>query len=219
MDANRPSVVPHEISAYVAGLVEPPDQVLDDLRRRTADLGRVAMMQVSVEEGALLTLLTRLAGASQAVEVGTFTGYSAICIARGLRAGGHLLCLDVSEEYTTIAREAWSGSDVEDRIELRLGPALDSLRSLPTTEHLDLGFIDADKLPYPAYYEELVTRLRPGGVILADNTLRAGRVADPARDDEETRAMRAFNELVAHDERVESVILPVSDGLTLARKR
>ena len=137
-------------------------------------------MQIGADQGALLTLLTRLVAARQAVEVGTFTGYSSICIARGLQPGGHLLCCDVSEDYTAIAKDAWAAAGLTDVIELRLAPALDTLRALPGEATIDLAFIDADKGNYPAYYSELVTRVRPGGILLADNTLWSGRVSTRA---------------------------------------
>jgi caffeoyl-CoA O-methyltransferase len=153
------------------------------------------------------------------VEVGTFTGYSALSIARGLPADGHLLCCDVSEEWTAIARRAWEAAGVAGKIELRLAPAVDTLRSLPDDEYLDLAFIDADKPSYPVYYEEILRRLRPNGAILVDNTLWGGRIADPTVDDEHTLAMRAFNDAVAADERVDAAMLTIGDGLTLLRKR
>ncbi|MGH9272152.1 MAG: O-methyltransferase [Ilumatobacteraceae bacterium] len=217
--ADRPSIIPAEIAAYIGAHSAAPDKVLRDLQRRTAELGRAATMQVSGEEGALLTMLTRLVGAANAVEVGTFTGYSSICIARGLAPDGRLLCCDVSEEYTALARDAWAAAGLDDRIELRIAPAVDTLRALPTDASIDLAFIDADKPSYTAYYDELVPRLRVGGVVLVDNTLWSGRVADPAAEDENTVAIRAFNDHVTADERVDSCILPVSDGLTLIRKR
>jgi len=176
-------------------------------------------MQVSAEEGVLLTLFTKMVGAHQAVEVGTFTGYSSICIARGLASGGRLLCCDVSEEYTAIAREAWEAAGVGDRIELRIGAALETLRSLPDSPTLDLAFIDADKREYLSYYTELLPRMRSGGVMLVDNTLWSGRVVDTDTDDEVTTMIRLFNDHVATDDAVESCILAVSDGLTLIRKR
>ncbi len=193
--------------------------MLRDLQERTAQLGGVSAMQISADEGALLTLLTRLVGAKTAIEVGTFTGYSSICIARGLADDGRLLCCDVSEEYTDLARAAWGEAGLLDRIELRIGPALDTLRSLPEGSAFDLAFIDADKPSYVAYYDELVPRLRPGGVILVDNTLWSGRVADATAGDEGTVGMREFNDHVAADDRVDSYILPVSDGLTVIRRR
>ncbi len=207
-------------AAYIAARTVQPDKVLTDLRAETEGLGDVSVMQVSADQGALLTLLTAAAGASFAVEVGTFTGYSAICIARGLQPGGHLLCLDVSEEYTSYAKRAWATAGLDDRIELRLAPAIESLRALPAEEHIDVAFIDADKPNYPVYFEEVLSRLRPNGLVMVDNTLWSGRVVDPGEPgDANLAAIVAFNDAIAADERVDSYILPVSDGLTLIRKR
>ena len=197
----------------------PVDEVLADLHAETAALGQVAGMQVGPDQGQLLTLLTRVVDAHRAVEVGTFTGYSALCIARGLAPGGTLLCCDVSEEWTAIARRAWARAGVDDRIELRIAPAVETLRALPTDEPLDLVFIDADKPGYSAYWEELVPRVRPGGLLLVDNVLWSGSITDDSRTDENTLALRAFNDAVAADDRVDVAILPAFDGLTIARKR
>jgi caffeoyl-CoA O-methyltransferase len=164
-------------------------------------------------------LLTKLTGARRAIEVGTFTGYSSLCIARGLPPGGKLLCCDVSEEWTGLAKRFWEKAGVADRIELVIAPAAETLRALPEREEWDLAFIDADKPGYPVYYAEILKRLRPGGLILADNVLWMGRVVDAGADDPQTQAIRAFNDLVAKDDRVEKVMLPVADGLTLIRKR
>jgi caffeoyl-CoA O-methyltransferase len=176
-------------------------------------------MQIAPEQGAFLTLLTKLIGARNAVEVGTFTGYSSLCIARGLPADGRLLCCDVSDEWTSIARKAWKAAGVQNKIELKLAPGADTLRALPQEETIDLAFIDADKPGYPVYYEEILSRLRPNGVLLVDNVLWSGRVVDPDADDDNTKAIKAFNDMVAADDRVEAVMLPISDGLTLIRKR
>lgn len=208
------------VAAYVADHSAPPDDVLRDLRDETREAtGNRAGMQVSADQGALLTLLAGLTDGRFAVEVGTFTGYSSICITRGLHPDGRLLCCDVSEEFTAIARRAWERAGLSDRIELRLAPALDTLRALPADEHVDLAFIDADKEGYAAYWDELVPRVKPGGLLLVDNVLWSGRVADPSADDETTAAIRAFNDKVRADDRVVSHILPVADGLTIARKR
>jgi caffeoyl-CoA O-methyltransferase len=196
-----------------------PDAVVRDLQAETAELGDVAGMQIGDDQGQLLTMLTRLTGARRAVEVGTFTGYSSLCIARGLAEGGSLLCCDVSEEWTEIARRAWASAGLADRIELRIAPALDTLRALPAAPDIDLVFIDADKPGYPAYWAELVPRVRSGGLLLADNVLRNGEIADPDVDDENTTALRAFNDLVASDDRVDTVVLTAFDGLTIARRR
>jgi caffeoyl-CoA O-methyltransferase len=196
-----------------------PDAVVRDLQAETAELGDVAGMQIGDDQGQLLTMLTRRTGARRAVEVGTFTGYSSMCIARGLAEGGSLLCCDVSEEWTEIARRAWASAGLADRIELRIAPALDTLRALPAAPDIDLVFIDADKPGYPAYWAELVPRVRSGGLLLADNVLRNGEIADPDVDDENTTALRAFNDLVASDDRVDTVVLTAFDGLTIARRR
>lgn len=208
-----------EIHEYLVVHGSPPDAVQQSLIAETSALGGIAMMQIAPEQGAFMTMLTRLLGVRSAVEVGTFTGYSALCIARGLADGGRLLCCDVSEEWTAIGRRHWEAAGVADRIELRLAPAIETLRALPADETIDLAFVDADKPSYPAYYEELLARLRPNGVILVDNVLWSGNVADPAQQDENTVALRAFNDLVAADDRVDSVMLPLGDGLTLLRKR
>jgi len=193
----------------------PEDPVLSDLRDETAALGPVASMQIGPDQGQLLTLLTRLVGASRAVEVGTFTGYSSLCIARGLAAAGTLLCCDVSEAWTAMARKAWERAGVAERIELRIAPAIETLRSLPTGPTIDLAFIDADKGGYCDYWDELVPRVRPGGLLLADNVLWSGRVVE-GDGDEDVRSIRAFNDRVAADDRVDVVVLPAFDGLTVA---
>jgi predicted O-methyltransferase YrrM len=207
-----------EIHEYVVAHGARPDAVQQALIEETAHLP-MAGMQISPEQGTFMTLVTRLVGARMAVEVGTFTGYSAISIARGLPDDGHLLCCDVSEEWTGIARRAWAEAGVDDKIELRLAPAADTLRSLPDEEYVDLAFIDADKPAYPVYYEELLRRLRPNGLIMVDNTLWGGSIIDDTKDDESTVALRAFNDLVAADDRVDSALLTIGDGLTMLRKR
>ena len=217
--APRSFLLPEPIADYVLTHTEPPDQVAADLAERTRGLGDVAGMQVGVDQARLLTSLTRFAGVTRAIEVGTFTGMSSLAIARGLAPGGQLLCCDVSDEWTSIAREAWAAAGVADRIELRLGPAGDTLRSLPADPVIDLAFIDADKPGYVDYFEALVPRLRPGGLVIADNTLWSGAVADPAKDDEWTEALRRYNDLAVSDERVDTVLLPLADGLTVSQKR
>jgi caffeoyl-CoA O-methyltransferase len=164
-------------------------------------------------------MLVRLTGARNAVEVGTFTGYSSICIARGLADGGRLLACDVSGEWTEVAQRYWSEAGVEDRIELRLAPAAETLAALPAEPSIDFAFVDADKESYPTYYEELVSRLLPGGLMLLDNVLLGGRVFDDGEQGERVLAMRSVNDRVAADERVDVVMLPVRDGVTVARRR
>lgn len=209
-----------ELQAYVSAHGSGPDQLVRELIEETHGvLPDRADMQVAPEQAGLLTLLTGIAGARHAVEVGTFTGLSALAIARGLAPGGRLICCDISAEYTSIARRYWQRAGLDDRIELRLGPAAETLAAMPTEPHIDLSFIDADKVSYPRYWAEIVPRTRPGGVIVVDNVLRGGRVVDPAPDDAEARAVADFNELVLGDERVDSVMLPLADGITIARRR
>lgn len=205
-----------ELHAYLVAHGSPPDQIIRDLVEETlAVLPDQAMMQVAPEQAAFLTFLTRLLGVRQAVEVGTFTGLSSLAIARGLPEDGRLTCFDISEEYTGIARRYWERAGVADRIELRIGPAGDTLRELPLERHLDFAFIDADKTGYPIYWDELVPRMRPGAVIAVDNTLRGGRVLAPQNAGD--RAIAAFNDEVLADVRVEAIMLPIADGVTLAR--
>jgi len=213
-------IVNPAVSDYLLTHCTPADDLLRELAAETRQVtGDAAGMQVSHDEGQLLTMLAQLAGARRAVEVGVFTGYSSICIARGMPDGGHLLACDVSEKWTSIARRYWKRAGLEERIELRIAPALETLRSLPADPVLDLAFIDADKGNYPRYYGELVVRMPPGGLIILDNVLRGGDVADPTVRDSGTVAMRRLNDLIAGDDRVDSVMLPVRDGVTLARRR
>jgi caffeoyl-CoA O-methyltransferase len=209
-----------QLYEYLAAHRTERDPVLAELARETeARLGAISLMQIAPEQGAFMTMLAQLIGARSAVEVGTFTGYSAVCIARGLADGGRLLCCDINQEWTAIARRYWEKAGVAHKIDLRLGPALDTLRGLPAGTQFDLAFVDADKPNYRQYYEEIIKRLRRNGVILFDNVLWMGQVLDATSLDDSTRAIRELNDFVAQDERVESVMLPISDGLTIARKR
>lgn len=208
-----------EIHEYLVAHGTPPDDVQTALIERTSELGGISMMQIAPEQGAFMTILTRLVGATVAVEVGTFTGYSSLCIARGLAEGGRLICCDVSDEWTAIGREFWARAGVADRIDLRIAPALDTISGMPEGEHIDLVFIDADKENYANYYGALLPRVRANGVLLIDNTLWSGAVIDEERDDSSTVAIREFNDMVAADDRVDTVQLAISDGLTLLRKR
>jgi caffeoyl-CoA O-methyltransferase len=207
------------LHAYLVAHASPPDALLQDLITETAERfpGNV-IYQIGPEQGTFMTMLASLMGARQAIEVGTFTGYSSVCLARGLADGGKLICCDVSEEWTSLARTYWQKAGLADRIELRLGPALGTLRALPPGPAFDLAFIDADKQGYRGYWEELVPRMRPGGVILVDNTLLHGRIFE-ARPDPDALAIKEFNDHVLTDDRVELVMLPVGDGLTLARAK
>ena len=222
--AERPEtksiIVTQAVQDYaVAHSSSPPDDVQRSLIEATHALGGISMMQISPDQGAFMTLLTKIVDARFAVEVGTFTGYSSICIARGLADGGRLLCCDVSEEWTAIAREHWEKAGVDDRIELKIGPAADTLRALPADPPIDIAFIDADKPGYRTYYEEIVERLRPGGLVLLDNVLWSGNVVNDEDQSENTVAIRAVNDHVAADSRVDAVMLPIADGLTIARKK
>ncbi|MBB5160001.1 O-methyltransferase [Saccharopolyspora phatthalungensis] len=203
---------------YLLDQAKPPTPVQRDLINRTHTLGGCAEMQVPHEQAAFLTLLTRLVNARWIVEVGTFTGYSTLAFALGLPPDGRVTTCDLSEEWMSIARDAWKRAGVDDRIEPRIGPAADTLRSLPEEPLIDLVFLDADKPGYETYWEELVPRVRPGGLLLADNVLYGGEAADPDATGNAS-AIRAFNDRVRADERVESVMLPIADGLTMARKR
>jgi len=204
--------------AYLLEHRSPDDDVVRELREETAKLGDWAVMQIAPDQATFLRLLVTLTGARCAVEVGTFTGLSSLAIARGLPADGRLLCLDVSEEWTSVARRAWKKAGVEGRIELRIAPAADSLRALPLEPQFDFAFIDADKKSYLVYFEEILKRLRPGGLIAVDNVLWEGDVVRPEEQGEDVVAIRRFNEAVRADRRVESVMLAIADGLTLARK-
>ena len=209
-----------ELHRYLVDHGTPPDDLQRDLIAETRDrFGDWAGMQIDPAQGGFLTLLARLVDARLIVEVGTFTGYSSICLARGLAAGGRLVCCDISEEFTALAREYWERAGLADRIELRLGPAVETLATLSADVPIDLAFIDADKRGYPAYYETILERMRPGGVIAVDNVLWSGAVVDHSRTDEDTEAIRAFNDALATDDRVEVVMLPLGDGVTLAYKR
>ena len=190
------------------------------LREATLELPEARFL-VAPEQGQFLQLLVRLVGAKRILEIGTFTGYSALWMAEALPADGRLVTCDVSEEWTAIAREHWAEAGVAERIDLRVRPALETLEALLEEErgHYDLAFIDADKANYDAYYEACLKLLRGGGLVVADNTLWSGRVADPVVDDEDTVALREFNLKLLADERVDLSLLPLADGVTLARKR
>jgi caffeoyl-CoA O-methyltransferase len=208
-----------EIHDYLIAHGTPPDAIQRALTKETEKFGGIAMMQIAPEQGALMTILARAIGARRAIEVGTFTGYSALSIARGLPEDGKLICCDVSEEWTSVGRKHWEAAGVAHKIDLRIAPALDTLRALSPNPPFDLAFIDADKPNYANYYEELLRLVRPGGLILVDNVLWMGAVVDASKQDDSTRAIRAFNDRVAADSRVDCVMLAVSDGLTILRVR
>ncbi|WP_018686166.1 O-methyltransferase [Actinokineospora enzanensis] len=211
MDIHTPA-----LDDYLLAHSTPADALLRELAAETAARWpRATSMQISHDEGEFLTMLTRLVGAGVAVEVGVFTGYSSLCIARGLAPGGRLIACDINEEWTALARVYWERAGVSDLVDLRIAPALDTLRSLPASPHIDFAFIDADKSGYLGYYDELVPRMRPGGVIALDNVLQGGRVVDPSFTDPVTEAVRAVNTRIAADPRVSTTMLPMRDGVTL----
>lgn len=195
------------------------DGVMEALGAETEALGGVAEMQMAPEQAALTTILVRSIGASRALEIGTFTGYGSIAIARGLPEDGRLITCDVSEEWTQIARRHWEAAGLAERIHLRIAPALETLRGLPDSEPFDFAFIDADKPSYPAYYEEAVRLVRPGGLIAVDNVFRGGDVIDPSVDNEGAVAIRKLNDTIRDDDRVFCAMIGVADGITLALKR
>lgn len=207
------------IDDYAAAHSTPPDSDQLDLQHITQErTGRSAVMQIGDDQAVLMEMLVRAMGAKRAVEVGTFTGYSALAVARGLGPEGHLLCCDVSEEWTAIARDAWEKAGVAGRIELRIGPGRETLRSLPLEEQFDFAFIDADKPGYAQYYEEILARLRPGGLMLLDNMLQWGRVVDDNSDGENVAAIRSLNDAIAVDPRVKVVLVPLGDGVSFVQK-
>jgi caffeoyl-CoA O-methyltransferase len=217
---SRPQWLSPDMASYVSARAPQPDPVLSALIERTREeTGGAATMQVSAYQGSVLTVLTRAAGARRALEIGTFTGYSSTCIARGLADGGSLICCDVSEDYTAIARDAWAAAGVADLIDLRIAPAVDTIATLPADDLFDLVFIDADKAGYQSYVDGVAPLMRPGALLLVDNTLWSGRVLEPAGDDETTAVIQEFNDRLAVDDRFESVILPISDGMTMAVRR
>ena len=196
------------------------DRILDALRKETAALGEIAEMQIGPDQGAFMTLLVRATGAKTAIEIGSFTGYSSICIARGLPDKGRLLCLDASAEWTAIARKYWRRAGVDQKIELRLGPAVERLEKLEPGRMFDFAFIDAHKLEYDAYYELVLPRMRPNGLILFDNMFWGGRLGKgrPVKHPN-GRAIQRLNRKLASDRRVDSVLLSIGDGVQLCRVR
>ncbi len=208
-----------ELYDYVVAHGHNGDPIRRELSEETAKLGPISMMEIASEQGTFMGILAAAIGAKSAVEVGTFTGYSSLCVARALPADGKLLCCDVSAEWTAIARRYWEKAGVAHKVTLKLGPALDTLRAMPETNCFDIAFVDADKTNYRNYYEEILKRLRQNGLILLDNVLWSGAVLNQNDKTEDTRAIREVNDFIARDERVEAVMLPIADGLTIVRKR
>jgi caffeoyl-CoA O-methyltransferase len=208
-----------ELHRYIVEHGARQDDVLRRLAAETEELGDIAIMQIAPDQGAFMTLLVRAMGARRALELGTFTGYSAICIARGLGEDGTLVACDLNGDWTRIAQRYFDEAGVADRIDMRLGPALETIRELPEDEPFDFAFIDADKAEYPDYYEECLRLLRPGGVMMLDNVIRGGRVLDAGDDDPRSVATREVNDRAIADERVDVAMLGIADGITLALKR
>ncbi len=209
------------IEHYVTHEITRETAIQKRLRAETARIPRGGM-QIGADQGALLALLVHSIGARMALEVGTFTGYSALVVATALPPGGKLVCCDISEEWTAIARRYWQEAGVAEKIELRLAPALETLSGLERERgagSFDFAFIDADKSAYDAYYESCLRLLRPGGLVALDNMLWSGDVANPKVRDADTDALRALNAKIRDDARVESCLLTVGDGVMLARKR
>ncbi len=194
------------------------DKILQDLRAETATLGDDARMQISAEQGAFMRLLAATTGARSAIEVGTFTGFSALCVARGMPADGRLICLDLDDDWTAIARKYWRRAGVEEKIDLRIGPAIQSLENLEPGLQFDLAFIDADKTEYDAYYELILPRIRPNGLLLFDNMLWGGDLIDEDLSHPSGLALHALNQKLTADPRVENVLLPFADGIQICRK-
>jgi caffeoyl-CoA O-methyltransferase len=213
--------ISEELGAYIEAHANPArDAIAEQLAATTKErFGDLAGMNIGADQGRFMSMLVAIAGAETVVEVGTFTGMSALWLARGLGDGGRLICFDISDDYLATAKEAWTAAGVEDRIEFRLGPAADGLRALPSEPHIDLAFIDADKGGYQTYLDELLPRMNDRGVILVDNVLWDGRVIDADTDDRNTVALRAFNDHVASRADCEAVMLSIGDGLTFIRRR
>jgi predicted O-methyltransferase YrrM len=217
----RRSLLPEAVERYVSETITQETPLQQRLRAETARLP-MGMMQIGPDQGALLALLIHLIGARRAIEVGTFTGYSALAVAAALPEDGKLVACDVSEKWTSIARRYWEEAGLSKRIELHLGPATETLAQLlrnGAAGSFDFAFIDADKTNYDAYYEACLQLLRPGGLIAIDNVLWGGAVAEPAAHGADTEALRALNMKIRDDARVESCLLTVGDGVMLARKR
>ena len=219
--ANTTIGLSDELSAYVLRMGAREPAVLAHLRQETAALPQHGM-QIAPEQGAFLALVVELIGARRCIEIGTFTGYSSTVVALALPEDGRLVCCDVSEEWTSLARKYWDEAGVAGKIDLRIAPAaetLDRLLADGEQDGFDFAFIDADKAGYDTYYERVLRLVRPGGLIALDNTLWGGQVLDPDTDDKDTRALRALNAKLAADERITLCLLPLADGVTLARRR
>lgn len=215
--AIEPTPMTPELAAYVESHASGRDRELLRVEREAREMGGLASLQTDPSQAALLELLARISGAKRAIEVGTFTGYGAIRIARGIGEAGTLLCCELDPERASVAGENLERAGLSERVDIRIGPAIETLRSLPTEPSFDFAYLDADKTGYPDYYEELIPRLTPNGLLAIDNVLMGGRITAP--DDEAARAVAGLNDRILTDERVDSVLLGMADGLTLVRRR
>jgi caffeoyl-CoA O-methyltransferase len=204
---------------YVVAHGHNGDPLRAELAAETAKLGAISGMQIAAEQGTFMAILAAAVGARSAVEVGTFTGYSALCVARALPGDGKLLCCDVNKEWTSVGRRYWERAGVANKITLKLAPAAETLKAMPASHTFDFAFIDADKTSYAIYYEEILKRMRPSGLILIDNVLWSGAVIDETKQEADTQALRKLNDFIAKDTRVEAVMLGIADGLTIVRKK
>jgi caffeoyl-CoA O-methyltransferase len=219
--SNQTIGISEKLNGYIQDITVRESNELVNLRERTKQL-KEHKMQIAPEQGQFMSLLVNLTNARNIIEIGVFTGYSTLCMAKELPVEGQIIGCDLSEEWTEIAKEAWRSAGVENRIDLRIAPANETLVSLVgegLSEHFDMVFIDADKANYLSYYEQALMLVRKGGLIMIDNTLWSGSVADQSDQSEDTRAIRALNTYIANDDRVKSSLLPIADGLTLAYKR
>ncbi len=216
--STEPTPIDAELAGYIQDHAGGRDAVLLKVEEQTAAMGSISIMQTAPEQAAFLEMLVRLTGATRAVEIGTFTGYGAIRIARALAPGGSLTCFELDGERAAIARTNFDEAGVSEKVEIVVGPAIEGLRALPENAALDFAYLDADKTGYPDYYEEIVRRLAPGGLLAVDNVLMGGRILD-AEPDEGTAAMQVLNDRIIEDDRVDSVMLGMADGLTLVRRR
>jgi caffeoyl-CoA O-methyltransferase len=208
-----------ELHDYLVAHSSFRDGVTAEVEQAARDMGELEEMQIGGDQAAFITLLLRAIGAKRALEIGTFLGYGAISIARGLPQDGNLICCELNEEYAERASEHLRQAGLDGKVEIRVGPALQTLRAIEGSEQFDFAFIDADKVGYPAYYEECLRLLRPNGLIMLDNTLREGTVLDPPEGDEGTAVIVELNDQIAGDERVDVAMLGFADGITLVRKR
>jgi predicted O-methyltransferase YrrM len=220
--AHKALILDERLIHYLKEFGHRESPALAALREETSQLPE-AVMQITPEQGQLMAFLAKLMGAKKLLEIGVFTGYSALAVMEELQEDSRMIALDISEAYTTVARRHWEAAGLQDRIELRLGPALQSLETLQTEEgairSFDFIFIDADKAHYPAYYEAALSLARPGGIILIDNLIWSGKVADPSITDPDTEALRAMTRMLRADPRIDFALIAVADGIGLARRK